>query len=113
MYSLIDSISTEEIKKEYELNDIAIKFHNIIGLIIETNIHKSYLNKVMKLEFYSNLFSNNFDAFKENLFVLLEENDYLWSKDIKQSWEKILNGTYSELSKKNRLTKHSSFGQPF
>ena len=101
MHSLFEKINLEDTKEDYTLSHIALKLHNMIGLIIETNAHKSYLTKVMELEIYANLFFNNFKNFKACLFDLLEEYDYLWNDSIRDCWEKSFNETYAELKNKD------------
>lgn len=101
MHSLIEKIYLEDEIDKFDIDSMALKLHNIIGLIIETNAHKSYLTKTMELEIYSNLFFNNFNNFKDILFSLLEEFDYLWDPNIKNCWEQSLNETHQELINNN------------
>ncbi len=89
-----------DIPSEYNLEKLAMRLHNTISLVIETNPEKSYLDKFKQTELFG-LFSDRdtFSKFKKVLYTHLKEEDYLWEKKVKQYWDKTLSETFKELKK--------------
>lgn len=97
---LIEKIDDEDLANfpEIEMESFAMKIHNTINLVIETNANKSYLMKIMDSEELSVLFFQKSEQFKSLLFELLEEFDYLWNEKVKNSWEITLDETFQQFS---------------
>jgi len=97
---LVEKINDEDFKNLPDLDrkQYAQKLHHIISLIIETDSNKSYLTKVVHSKVLSTLFFQHFSVFKENLYELLKEYDYLWTKEIQAAWESTLEETLEEVN---------------
>ena len=61
--------------EDLELQEVAIKLHNVINLFIESEYGNSFLTKAMQSRELSSIFFHHQSLFKEIILNLLEEAD--------------------------------------
>jgi serine/threonine protein kinase len=105
MHNLIEGINSQEIESNEDSDSMALKMQNIIGLLIETNASKSYIDKVIELKSFSDLLFRDFEKFKQHLFTILEESDYLWTDQVRKAWEQTLSETHEGFKNRNSTGK--------
>ncbi|TNE65974.1 MAG: hypothetical protein EP344_02745 [Bacteroidetes bacterium] len=78
---------------------LEIMLHNSINLMIETNVDDSYMDKIRQIKGHKGLNRAHYTSFFGIFLEHVAECDYMWSNEIKKSWDLTLEESIDDLDR--------------